>query len=95
MRSVELDIVHSIARIPGAKGRKKEYNDAIIVARSQQNLQIYVSSLCLGVEPGSFRADMYINEYIKVMPGFRVSMFGSSPFPVPAAEVERGMSCVY
>ena len=29
------------------------------------------------------------------MPGFRVSMFGSSPFPVPAAEVERGMSCMY
>ena len=26
------------------------------------------------------------------MPGFRVYMFGSSPFPVPAAEVERGMS---
>ena len=29
------------------------------------------------------------------MPGFRVYMFGSSPFPVPAAEVERGMSCTY
>ena len=28
------------------------------------------------------------------MPGFRVYMFGSIPFPVPAAEVERGMSCV-
>ena len=28
------------------------------------------------------------------MPGFRVYMFGSSPFPVPAAEVERGMSCI-
>ena len=27
------------------------------------------------------------------MPGFRVYMFGSIPFPVPAAEVERGMSC--
>ena len=29
------------------------------------------------------------------MPGFRVYMFGSIPFPVPAAEVERGMSCNY
>ena len=28
------------------------------------------------------------------MPGFHVYMFGSSPFPVPAAEVERGMSCI-
>ena len=33
--------------------------------------------------------------YIKVMPGFRVYMFGSIPFPVPAAEVERGMSCMH
>ena len=28
------------------------------------------------------------------MPGFHVYMFGSSPFPVPAAEVKRGMSCI-
>ena len=27
------------------------------------------------------------------MPGFCVYMFGFRPFPVPAAEVERGMSC--
>ena len=27
------------------------------------------------------------------MPGFHVYMFGSSPFPVPAAKVEWGMSC--
>jgi hypothetical protein len=32
--------------------------------------------------------------YFKVIPGFRVYIFGSSPFPVSqAAEVERGMSC--
>jgi hypothetical protein len=33
--------------------------------------------------------------YFKVIPGFRVYIFGSSPFPVSqAAEVERGMSCL-
>ena len=29
------------------------------------------------------------------MPGFRVYMFGPSPFPSSAAEVERGMSCMF
>jgi hypothetical protein len=40
------------------------------------------------------RPDYY--SYFKVIPGFRVYIFGSSPFPVSqAAEVERGMSCLY